>query len=343
MAYDYGYGDLGNKLVELFQSEKIDFDAAEDLIRQGADVNTIGKDGNENILSVVIENLCTSGSDDAASEACNNCERDDCTGCEHSCDSRQNPGRFMCAVIRFFLDHGFDVNQCDGCFGAQCLEALTLSTFDRYMIEATKLLLDAGAKNRTTLLTSTDEFETPWVSINMEGSYQGTCEHDHAVANIFYAVYQIYQAVEDGRPYSGIDAYEMAVGKKVLKVLAESNGTDPVFFTIDLPEYKKDNCYTDTLYFVYEGGVLVSTQYAEFWTDTILPATNLVDVSEQFDGMVGNVIRRFTFDHRSIEKGTTEYGQPITVIEMDSGRKVRFSINFGEVEEENRAAFYELI
>ena len=161
MAYDYGYGDLGNKLVELFQSEKIDFDAAEDLIRQGADVNTIGKDDNENILSVVIENLCTSGSDDAASEACNNCERDDCTGCEHSCDSRQNPGRFMCAVIRFFLDHGFDVNQCDGCFGAQCLEALTLSTFDRYMIEATKLLLDAGAKNRTTLLTSTDEFETP--------------------------------------------------------------------------------------------------------------------------------------------------------------------------------------
>lgn len=54
MAYDYGYGDLGNKLVELFQSEKIDFDAAEDLIRQGADVNTIGKDDNENILSVVI-------------------------------------------------------------------------------------------------------------------------------------------------------------------------------------------------------------------------------------------------------------------------------------------------
>ena len=48
----------------------------------------------------------------------------------------------MCAIIRFFIDHGFDVNKCDGCFGAQCLWALTLSTFDRYMIEATKLLLE---------------------------------------------------------------------------------------------------------------------------------------------------------------------------------------------------------
>ena len=52
----------------------------------------------------------------------------------------------MCAIIRFFLDHGFDVNKCDGCFGTQCLWALTPSTYDRYMIEATKILLDAGAK-----------------------------------------------------------------------------------------------------------------------------------------------------------------------------------------------------
>lgn len=47
MAYDYGYGDLGNKLIELFRSGAPDFDAAEDLIRQGADINAIGKDDRE--------------------------------------------------------------------------------------------------------------------------------------------------------------------------------------------------------------------------------------------------------------------------------------------------------
>lgn len=88
---------------------------------------------------------------------------------------------------------------------------------------------------------------------------------------------------------------------------------------------------------------MISTQYADFWTDTILPNADLVDVSEHFEGIVGSTIQRFTFDHKSVVKGKTRYSQPITIIEVDSGHKVRFSINFGEVKEEERAAYYELI
>lgn len=346
MTYDYGYGDLENKLIELFRSGAPDFDVAEDLIRQGADINAIGKDDDENILSEILSNYWWSKSGDAISDACDTCDACDkshCDDCEYNCNLNPNLGPSMCAIIRFFLDHGFDVNKRDGCFGAQCLWALTISTFDRYMIEATKILLDAGAKNRTISPVSADENETPWSSIASEGCYQDTCENAHSTANIFEAVYQIYQAIEDGRPYSGIDSYEAAVGKKVLKVLAESNGANSPFFTMVLPEFKKDNCYTKTLYFVYDGGVLISTKYADFWTDTILPTTDLIDVSAHFGGIVGNTIKGFTYDHRSIVKGITHYGQPITTIEMDTGHKVRFSVNFGEVKEEERAAFYELI
>ena len=177
----------------------------------------------------------------------------------------------------------------------------------------------------------------------MEGSYQDVCNHDHALGNIYEAVYQIYQAVEDGKPYNGIDSYEIAVGKKILKVLAETDGTNPIFFALDLPEFKRDNCYNKTLCFVYDEGVLISTQYADFWTDTILPDADLVDVSAHFDGIVGNTIKGFTYGHRSVVKGTRHYGQPITTIEMDSGHKVRFSINFGEVNDKDHAAFFELL
>lgn len=338
MSYNYGYGDLENKLITLFRSGAPDFDAAEELIRQGADINAIGKDDEENILSEILSGYWWSAYGDPVSNAC-----DDCDDCEHDHNLKHNPGASMCAIIRFFLDHGFDVNKRDSCFGAQCLFALTLSTFDKYMIEATKLLLDAGAKNRSLSPTSADPGETPWSFISAEASYQGACEHDYAIANIYEAVYQIYQAVEDGKPYSGIDSYEMAIRKKILKVLAEVHGTNPTFFAMDLPEFKKENCYTQTLYFVYDGGVLISTQYADFWTDTILPNIDLVDVSDHFNGIVGNIIKGFTFDHRSVVKGTTHYGQPITTIEMDSGQKVSFSINFGEVKKEDRAAFYELL
>ena len=343
MAYDYGYGEFGNKLIELFRSGAPDFNAAEELIRQGVDLNAIGKDDDENILSEILSGYWWSEHGDTISDACDDCDESHCDDCEHNRNLNPNLGASMCAIIRFLLDQGFEVNKRDGCFGAQCLRALTLSTFDRYMIEATKLLLDAGAKNRTISPTSTDEDETPWSFIATEGSFQGTCDHAHSTANIFEAVYQVYQAVEDGKPYSGIDSYEMAVGKKVLKVLAESDGANPIFYSMDLPEFKKNNCYTQTLYFVYDGGVLISTQYADFWTDTILPTVDLIDVSEHFDGIVGNTIKGFTYDHRSVVKGTTHYGQPITTIEMDSGHKVRFSINFGEVQKEERAAFYDIL
>lgn len=340
MAYDYGYGDLGNQLIELFRAGVPDFDAAEELIRQGADINAIGNDDSENILSEILSGYWWSNYGDTICEGCDNCYKTLCDNCEQNPNLNPNLGVSMCAIIRFFLDHGFDVNKRDGCFGAQCLWALTLSTFDRYMIEATKLLFDAGAKNRS---ISNNEDETPWDFIATEGSYQGTCEHAHATANVFEAVYQIYQAIEDGRPYSGIDSYEEAVGKRILKVLAERDGNNPIFFAINRPEFKKTNCYTQPLYFVYDGGVLITTQHADFWADTILPTKDFIDVSEHFGGIVGNAIKSFTYCHRSVIKGTTHYGQPITTIEMDSGQKVRFSTNFGEVKDEERAAYYELL
>lgn len=343
MATDYGYGELENKLIELFRSGAPDFDAAAALIRQGADINALGNDDESNILSEILMGYWWATHNINLIDACDTCDKSQCIDCEHNQNLNPTLGSSMCAIIRFFLEHGFDVNKCDGCFGAQCLWALTLSTFDRHMIEATKILLDAGAKNRTISPTSTDEDETPWSFIASEGSYQDVCEHSHSTGNIFEAVYQIYQAVEDSKPYSGIDSYEMAINKTVIKVLAESDGTNPTFFSMNLPEFKRDNCYTKTLYFVYDGGVLISTQYADFWTDTILPTVDLVDVSEHFDGIVGNTIKGFTYDHRDVVKDTTHYGQPITTIEMGSGHKVRFSINFGEVKKEERAAFFELL
>ncbi len=343
MAYDYGYGEYGNQLVELFRSGAPDFEAAEELIRQGADVNAVGKKDDENILSEILMGYWDSTFGDTLNEACRDCEDcydDRCEGCEHNQNLNPNLGSSMCAVIHFFLDHGFDVNKQDGCYGAQCLYALTLSSFDRYMIEAVKILLDAGAKNRTVSPTA-DCDATPWNWIGSEASFQ-SCEHNYALANIYEAVYQVYQAAEDGRPYSGIDSYEAAVGKKVLKVLAECDGDRPVFYPVSLPQFQKENCFTKTLYFVYEGGVLLSTQYAEFWTDTILPKGEMIDVSEHFPGVVGSEIKSIDYDCKTIAKGRTHYGQPITMLEMDSGQKVTFSINFGLVKDEERAAWFEL-
>lgn len=332
MSYDYGYGDLGDQLLKLFWAGEPDFAAAEELIRQGADVNALGKNDDENILSEILFGYWQTQYGGGFYD-----------DCEPGMNWNPDYGPAMCRIIRFFLEHGFDVHKCDGCYGAQCLSALALSTFDRHIIEATKILLDAGAKNRTVSPTRNSPEDTPWERVATEGSFQDICENNHSLGNIYEAVFQIYKAAEEGRPYGGIDYYGKAAGKSIRKVLAEKNGDRPVFFSMDLPAFKRENCFTGTLYFVYEDGVLTVTPYGEFWTDTVLPDGDLTDVSEYFPGIVGSRICGFTFDHRTVVRGTTDYGQPITTVETDNGRKVRFSINFGEVRNEDRVAFFELL
>ena len=67
------------------------------------------------------------------------------------------------------------------------------------------------------------------------------------------------------------------------------------------------------------------------------------DVSECFPSIVGSEIKSFSFSNRAVHKESTTYTQPITKIEMESGECIRFSINFGDVEDKDRAAFFELI
>lgn len=332
MSNTYGYKPLSYELITLFQSGAPDFDAAEDLIRRGADVNDQGNHKYENVLSEIIMGYQSAW----ASEECYKCDKNEgeCVNCEHN---NPDAGESMVKVIQFFLDHGFDVNRNGGRHGAQCLYALTLSTFDRHMIDATKLLLNAGAQN---IPVDDDPCETPMSFIGTEGSFQDTGEHNHYLGNIFEATYQIYVALKEGRPYSGIDSFESAIGKRVLCVMADNEQEKPVFSSIDLPQSKHDNCFFCNLYFIFDGGFMICTRYANYWVDTVLPNKQLKDVSQFFTPVIGHTIQHVSFGHRSIKKDRTFYGQPVTTFHLNNGVKLTFTINFGEVEREDFCSYF---
>ena len=329
MDYKYGYGDLEDQLLTVFLSRTPDFAVAEDLIAKGADVNAESKNPDENMLSEIIFGCCW------PPESLN--ENEERTDFEEECNFKPINGQTMVKIIRFFLDHGFDVSKAEGWFGAQCLAAIVHSSFDAYMIEATKVLFDAGAKN---IKTSSEVGEIPKDLVGSEGSFQDTFCRNHHLGNIYEAIYQIYLAVEEKRPYNGIESYEASCGKRILRVFAEKPESGDVFFDMNLTTSQHKNCYRQALYFVFDGGILVTTRFADFWVDSMLPNIALINVSERFPGIVGSTIKRFTFGHNEIFKGIRNYGQPITNIEMDSGVKVRFSTNYGEADDENRVAYY---
>lgn len=79
---DYGYGTLGNQMIELFTNAEPDFGAAEALIRQGLDINLTGCYDDENLLSETIREYCSSARIFLFTEVCGPCDGDACNECE---------------------------------------------------------------------------------------------------------------------------------------------------------------------------------------------------------------------------------------------------------------------
>lgn len=112
-----------------------------------------------------------------------------------------------------------------------------------------------------------------------------------------------------------------------------------VFSSVDHPHSIHDNCFYCNLYYLYDGGHLVCTKTAGYWTDTVFPDKPLTDVSSFFAPVIRHMIQQVSFGHHSIAKGRTFYGQPITTFHMDNGEKLSFSINFGEVEDKEYCSY----
>ena len=144
MLTPYGYGELEDRLIALFLSGPPDFAAAQALVDAGADLNARGADPEENMLSLILDPYWWEGPE----EVCGGCEhRGGCASGWHCRGKNPGPGWAMLQIIRFFLDNGFDVTARGGQQGAECLQALTRSAFDRSVLTATRMLLDAGARD----------------------------------------------------------------------------------------------------------------------------------------------------------------------------------------------------
>ena len=50
MAWDYGFGELVNQLIEIFDSHPHDYVKAEELIKQGIDLNAISNNGSDELI-----------------------------------------------------------------------------------------------------------------------------------------------------------------------------------------------------------------------------------------------------------------------------------------------------
>ena len=324
METNFGYKPLSWKLIKVFQNGAPDFAAAEELLQQGADINDQTDDKEDNVLSEILRGYWYSG-------ACNsptfeNCPHEamdyyHCPRCKHN--SNPNVGESMIDIIKFFLRHGFDVNGNDGSNGRQSLSALALSSFDEYMIPATKLLLDAYGGNIPSM-DGYEDYPKDAISAECSGAYpiDEKCEE----GNNFDTVYEIYEAVENGRPYKGIDWFKRAVGKQIKRVLM---GENELHLKCREEQSQLVNGYFyGNLYFIYDNGFLIITPKTKCWVNTCQPIEQTNDVSDYFEAIIDDTLTEIEYKNEVVYRN--KY-RPSLTMKFGKGKKVIFTNNIGEV------------
>lgn len=118
-------------------------------------------------------------------------------------------GKVLVDITKRFLAKGYDVNANEGLNGSQCLHNLSWATFDKYILDAAKLLLEAGARTDIPLDADSDESEGKGIKASISWRLGGDwVEGDYTIANIFEAYWEIVEAFEAGKDYHLICGFE---------------------------------------------------------------------------------------------------------------------------------------
>lgn len=323
------YRPIDEQLMAACQEYPPDFCKIRSLLDQGADVNaTSATDKNECLLSEIIlgypriaELLAGGGNRDT--------------------DHPKADGRYLPLIIQIFLERGFDAT---GRMGAMCLQNLTWASYDRYILDACKLLMAAGADPNATPYLHDDE--TVISCVGTEASAAGCVDRDSATESLFEAMCRMMEAKIQGRNYELIEYFSVCIGRKVcgIALYADDRPLTEVF-SIDVPTSRHQNCFVNTVVLDCQGKMLCVSRYAELYVDPHIPqyAEAKLDLAPHFHDCVGHAIIGIEFSYREIRENRTSYGQPIILIQLDNGKALRFSCNFGEVDRDETAAWFEIV
>ena len=294
------YGKYEDKLLELMAQGNADFTQADNLIALGADINAIGDNDDENILSNII--------------------------LEYRMNHRKNIGKKLYKIVEYFLAKGFDVNKNDGQYGASCLESLIFATFDSYTIDLAKLLFDAGAR----IIHYDDDcgYDTLQDWLSTESSFQRLCCDDEHLSNIFESIYQVFEAQKNGRDYHGVDWYGKATDQHICKVYAECSHYSDYTCNLYYENKQESLQFSDTIYMILDEGVLIIEPNLVMWMDNNLPDKTVLDVSDKFKSILGFKIEDITFKRNDFKIESRGYRNPTVSLHLEKERKIELSLKY---------------
>ena len=206
-------------------------------------------------------------------------------------------------IVRYFLEHGYNVKLNDGYNGILALYALVYPfAYDKYTVEAAKLLLEAGVQ--TDVPVFPDDPNPKHTSLyylfrEHDGDYRGITDDDLNAANYFYAIWKMIEYGQKGLPYSGVHHYKWAEGRRIQGIYLLDDFREKTDGHDITHRYSFEKIYLDC-----EGTMLNISRGFSMIVDPNLGGDNrkdFQDCSSLFPQYIGQTIKNIMFRKHAIE------------------------------------------
>lgn len=218
-------------------------------------------------------------------------------------------------IIPLMIEKGWNIKK----YGIGTMDRFTRSTYDPLTFELFRYMLQYDLTDRP------KDYKEVLDSVGSEESYQRCCVNNHELENLFYSIYEMVEAKMKGRDYTGIGLYYNAIGTTIDKIVYFDEN-DTTLKKTDFTEYNAD------IGFVCGDKLLVLRKSVNIlcMNDRLADCPQ-IDASHLFgENVIGEKIRSVSFDHKEIKREKTGYGQPTIIMELENGKKLKFTHNFGE-------------
>jgi len=277
--------DAVSKLSEITDQTPIDWEALDSVLKGIEDINTYDDQYEETILSEFI-----------------------------MCGDFYNRGTVLADIVHHFLSCGYDVSANEGMNGGLALSALCWSSYDQHILDAAKVLMNAGAPVHYRSRDDDPNEEPKGLigSISWQLSGAWMVDKDFGFANTLEAYYAMAEANLAGKDYNSIENYFVCIGKTLTAVSALKTGG-----TISLQDEGAISVYTEPLIMWFGDKPLVVSCYTDFVVNPVYiddKKTDLSDATAVFSSLVGATLQKVQY-----------IGTTICCFEFSNGRRLFFA------------------
>ena len=224
-------------------------------------------------------------------------------------------GAILADIVRHFLSCGYDVSANEGANGGLALRALCWSSYDRHILDAAKVLMNAGAPVKYVSKDDDpgeDEPEGLFTSISWKLAGAWVVDKDFAFANILEAYYTMAEANLAGKDYNSIDAYLACIGRPLTAVSTINVDGNPA-----MQAEGAITVYSEPLIMWFEDKPLVISCYTDFVVNPVYAEDKkdtLADVTTVFSSLVGATLQEVQY-----------IGTTICYFEFSNGKRLFFA------------------